>query len=44
MTAVYITIYIQRTLPKINEERSVQGQINQTIFTCKTTNIIKCQY
>jgi len=31
MAAVYITIYIQRTLPKINEERSVQGQINQTI-------------
>ena len=29
MTAVFITVYRQRTLPKINEERSVQGQINQ---------------
>jgi len=31
MTAVFITVYRQRTLPKINEERSVQGQINQII-------------
>ena len=31
MTAVYISIYIQRTPPNINEESSVQGQINQTI-------------
>jgi len=29
MTAVYITIYRQGTLTKINEERSMQGQINQ---------------
>ena len=26
MTAVFITVYRQRTLPKINEERSVQGK------------------
>ena len=31
MTAVYIPFYRQRTLPNINEERSVQGQINQII-------------
>ena len=31
MTAVFITIYRQRTQPKIYEERSVQGQINQII-------------
>jgi len=31
MTAVFITVYRQRTRPKINEERSVQGQINQII-------------
>jgi len=31
MTAVFITVYRQRTLLKINEERSVQGQINQII-------------
>jgi len=31
MTAVFITVYRQRTLPEINEERSVQGQINQII-------------
>jgi len=31
MTAVFITVYRQRTLPRINEERSVQGQINQII-------------
>jgi len=31
MTAVFITVYRQRTPPKINEERSVQGQINQII-------------
>jgi len=31
MTAVFITVYRQRALPKINEERSVQGQINQII-------------
>ena len=29
MTATYKTIYRQRTLPKINEEMSVPGQINQ---------------
>ena len=36
MTAVFITVYRQRTLPKINEERSVQGQKNQIIlrFEC----------
>jgi len=28
MTAVYITIYRQRLLPKINEKRLKQGQIN----------------
>jgi len=32
MTAVFITVYRQRTQPKINEERSVQGQINQIII------------
>jgi len=31
MTDVFITVYRQRTLPKINEERSVQGQINHLI-------------
>jgi len=31
MTAVFITLYRQRTLPKVNEESSVQGQINQII-------------
>ena len=31
MTAVFITVYRQRALPKINEERSVQGQINHII-------------
>ena len=31
MTAVFITVYRQRTQPKIYEERSVQGQINQII-------------
>ena len=31
MTAVFITVYRQRTLPKINEERSVQGKKNQII-------------
>jgi len=31
MAAVFITVYRQRTLPKINEERSVQGQISQII-------------
>jgi len=31
MTAVFITVYRQRTQPRINEERSVQGQINQII-------------
>jgi len=35
MTAVFITVYRQRTLPKINEERSVQGQINQIILNTK---------
>ena len=29
MTAVFITGYRQRKLPKINEERGVQGQKNQ---------------
>jgi len=33
MTAVFITVYRQRTQPKIYEERSVQGQINQIILT-----------
>ena len=33
MTAVFITVYRQQTLPEINEERSVQGQINQIIHT-----------
>jgi len=33
MTAVFITVYRQRTQPKINEERSVQGQINQIILS-----------
>ena len=37
MTAVFITVYRQRTLPKINEERSVQGQINQ--ITCMQPEI-----
>jgi len=32
MTAVFITVYRQRTQPKIYEERSVQGQINQIIY------------
>jgi len=32
MTAAFITVYRQRALPKINEERSVQGQINQIIL------------
>jgi len=36
MTAVYIPFYRQRTLPNINEERSVQGQINQIIIYCTT--------
>ena len=31
MTAVYIPFYRQRTLTNINEERSVQGQINRII-------------
>ena len=39
MTAVFITVYRQLTLPKINEERSVQGKkksdniltLNQTL-------------
>jgi len=31
MTAVFITVYRQRTQPKIYEERSVQGEINQII-------------
>jgi len=31
MTAVFITVYRQRTQPKIYEERSVQGQKNQII-------------
>jgi len=31
MTAVFITVYRQRTQPKINEERSAQGQINQIL-------------
>ena len=34
MTAVFITVYRQRTQPKIYEERSVQGQINQIIHKC----------
>ena len=29
MAAVYIPFYRQRTLPNINEEMSVQGQINK---------------
>ena len=32
MTAVFITVYRQRTQAKIYEERSVQGQINQIII------------
>ena len=46
MTAVYIPFYRQRTLPNINEERSVQGQINQIIhnrgayFICLTKVLI----
>ena len=31
--ALLITVYRQRTLPKINEERSVQGQLNHLIQT-----------
>jgi len=31
MTAVFITVYRQRTKPRIYEERLVQGQINQII-------------
>ena len=31
MTPVFIPVYRQRTHPKIYEERSVQGQINQII-------------
>jgi len=38
MTAVFITVYRQRTQPKIYEERSVQGQINQIILTKPITN------
>jgi len=37
MTAVFITVYRQRTQPKINEERSVQGQINQIIQISNNT-------
>jgi len=33
MTAVIITVYRQRTQPKIYEGRSVQGQINQIIIS-----------
>jgi len=32
MTTENITIYIQRTLPKINEERSVQDKKNRHYF------------
>ena len=39
MTAVFITVYRQRTQPKIYEERSVQGQINQIIYID-----IDCEY
>ena len=39
MTAVFITVYRQRTLPKINEERSVQGQINQIIQRFKLSDL-----
>ena len=35
MTAVFINVYRQRTQPKIYEERSVQGQINQIILMWK---------
>jgi len=39
MTAVIITVYRQRTKPKIYEERSVQGQINQIIHICVCIHI-----
>ena len=39
MTAVYIPFYRQRTLPNINEERSVQGQINQIMKYWKGKDI-----
>jgi len=39
MTAVFITVYRQRTLPKINEERSVQRQKNQIIIVCDVFNV-----
>jgi len=42
MTAVFITVYRQRTQPKINEERSVQGQINQIIHTDEMLFLAKC--
>jgi len=41
MTAVFITVYRQRTQPKINEERSVQGQINQIIYIFKEISLLK---
>jgi len=40
MTAVFITVYRQRTQPKINEERSVQGQINQIILVVLISNSV----
>jgi len=47
MTAVFITVYRQRTLPKINEERSVQGQKNQIIslnHVCNSPDITEAQW
>jgi len=38
MTAVFITVYRQRTQPKINEERSVQGKTNQIIQIVKKSH------
>jgi len=37
MTAVFITVYRQRKQPKMYEERSVQGQINQIIINSMYT-------
>jgi len=42
MTAVFITVYRQRTQPKIYEERSVQGQINQIIHTDEMLFLAEC--
>ena len=38
MTAVFITVYRHRTLPKISEKRLVHGQTNQIIIQKHTEN------